>query len=373
MPSLPLPYQQFYPLATAGVWWALAVYQIYRDRYRTWTERFFLSGCLFIGAYALADVFFFNVPTADQAAFVALVSFTVLAVAISSFFLFALVFYTRMRRAYWLTLLPAVAVIAAVWLGLLGSIDALFDNGEPPWVGRWNTLVFTAWVGVGLGYAILAAYFLLRTYREVAAQTTRLRRRILGLILSACIALVMGGLTNILRGFTQEPILPLFSTGLLLPGLVSFVALSPASPERFSVAVRRWKSSRYNIMAAFLIFQDGTLIGAKVQPGEKVIDQDLFGATLDVIQNFMRTSFPALHGSLRQIKHGDFTLVMERGKYAYMTVILKGEENDQLRRHMRDVLLSYEHDNEPVLKEWRGMPSEAIGTDAMLNSLLEDR
>ena len=118
---------------------------------------------------------------------------------------------------------------------------------------------------------------------------------------------------------------------------------------------------------------DGTLVGALTRPGEKVIDQDLFGATLDVIQNFMRTSFPALRGSLTAIKHGDYTLVMERGRWSYLTIILQGEENDQLRRHMRDILLKYEHDNQPVLADWRGMPSEAIGTDAMLHSLFEDK
>ncbi len=372
MSSLLLPYQEFYPLATVAVWWGLAIYQVYRDRYRTWTERFFLGGCLFIGGYALSDVFFFT-QDYNGAVIAAKIGFSILALGIVCFFLFALVFYTRMRRIYLLTLAPVAVLIAAVWVALLGTLDSLGGNQQPPWVGRWNSTVFLAWVAVGLAYSILAAYFLLRTYREVAPQTTKLRRRMLGLLASATLALIIGGFTNIARGITGWNILPLFSTGLVLPGIVSMITLSPMSTERFSVAVRRWKASRYDIKAAFMIFTDGTLIGAKVKEGEKVIDQDLFGATLDVIQNFMRTSFPTLRGSLSAIKHGDYTLVMERGKYAYLTIILQGEENDQLRRHMRDILLEYEHDNQPVLADWRGMPSEAIGTDTVLGSLLEDR
>jgi hypothetical protein len=197
----------------------------------------------------------------------------------------------------------------------------------------------------------------------------------LGVLLSALLAVVLGTMTNTLRGLSGSlfgyQMLPLFSTALVLPGIVSFVTLSPMSTERFSVAVRRWKASRYDIKAAFVIYTDGTLIGAKIRPGEKVIDQDLFGATLDVIQNFMRTSFPTLRGSLTAIKHGDYTLVMERGRWSYLTIILQGEENDQLRRHMRDILLRYERDNQPVLADWRGMPAEAIGTEAMLGSLFE--
>jgi len=369
-----LPFQQYWPLATVGVWWGLAAYQVYRDRYRTWTEAFFLAACFFAGGYALADVFFFTAPSVPAATTAALMGFSLLTLSVVFIFLFAVVFYTRMRRVYWLLVLPAVGLIALVWLSLVNEIEPFTGSTGPPWIGDWNKTVFMVWVVGSLGYASLGAYFLLRTYREVASQTRKLRRRMLGLLISALLAVVLGTVTNTLRGLTGgTSVLPLFSTGLALPGIVSIVTLSPISTERFSVAVRRWKASRYDIKAAFVIFMDGTLVGAKIRPGEKVIDQDLFGATLDVIQNFMRTSFPTLRGSLSAIKHGDYTLVMERGRWSYLTVILQGEENDQLRRHMRDILLKYEHDNQPVLSDWRGMPAEAIGTDAMLGSLLEDK
>lgn len=366
-------YQQYWPLSTVVVWWGLAAYQVYRDRYRTWTEAFFLLACLFAGAYAMADVVFFTAPTVDGATLAAMISFSVLTLSVLFIFLFALVFYTRMRRAYWITALPAVALIALVWTSLVVEIKVFPGYPGPPWIGDWNKTVFVVWVVGSIGYAVLAAYFLMRTYREVAGQTTKLRRRMLGLLISALLAVVIGTFTNAMRGFFGGlDFLPLFSTGLVFPGIVSLITLSPLSTERFSVAVRRWKSSRYDIKAAFVIFQDGTLIGAKVRPGEKIIDQDLFGATLDVIQNFMRTSFPGLRGSLSHIKQGDYTLVVERGKFAYLTVILQGEENDQLRRHMRDILLHYERDNSPVLSAWRGMPSEAIGTESMLGELVEN-
>ncbi len=366
---------QYLPLSTTIVWWGLAGFQVARDRYRTWTEVFFLAACLFVGFYALADVLFLTAPTTVQAAVAALVSFTTLLFAITFFMLFAVVFYTRMRP--WLVALvaPTVAVIVGIWLYLVPnpteSIRSLVASG-PPWVGNWDKTWFAIWVALVLVYASVMAYALLRTYREVGMQTGQLRRRMLGLFIATLLAVALGVLTNALRGFLEWQIPPLFSSAMVLPGVVSVITLSPVSTERFSVAVRRWKASRYDIKAAFVIFTDGTLIGAKVRPGEKVIDQDLFGATLDVIQNFMRTSFPALRGSLSAIKHGDYTLVMERGHWSYLTIILQGEENDQLRRHMRDILLKYEHDNQPVLADWRGIPAEAVGTETMLSSLFED-
>ncbi len=367
-----IPTQQYWPLITAGVWYALATYQVYRDRFRTWTEAFFLVTCFFTGSYALSDVFFFTAPTTAQAAEVALIGFTFMTFVATFLFLFAVVFYTRMRRVYLLAFLPAFVILPLIWGGLVDRIIPLESGGGPPWVGDWNANLFIAWVVLIFAFAILAALALLRTYLEVASHTKQLRRRMLGLLLTTLIAVVLALSTNVLRGFTHASVLPLFSTGLALPGVVAFVTLSPMSTERFSVAVRRWKASRYDIKAAFLIFMDGTLIGAKIRPGEKVVDQDLFGATLDVIQNFMRTSFPGLRGSLSTVKQGEYTLVMERGHHAYLTVVLQGEENDQLRRHMRDLLLEYERDNQTVLADWRGIPAEASGTDALLNSLLEE-
>ena len=365
-----IPTQQYWPIGSVVVWYGLFAYQLLRDRYRTWTERFFLAACLFLGTYALADIFFFTAPTVGGATTAALVSFSALTLGITFFSLFSIVFYTRMRRALFLALAPPAALIAVLWMGLVSQIRPL-EKGTagPPWLGDWNSGVFTIWLLVMVAYAVVAAYALFRTYREVRAQSSKLRNRMLGLLAAVILALVIGS-TNTLRSYLNWDILPLLSTALVLPGIVTFVTLSPAAGERFSSYVRRWKARQYDVKGAFLTFSDGTLIGSRVAPGQAMIDQDLFGATLDVIQNFMRTSFPSLRGSLRSIRHGDYTLVMERGRYTYLTIVLEGLENDQLRRYMRDLLLSFEEENRPILETWRGVPSDALGTEDFITSLM---
>jgi hypothetical protein len=178
-------------------------------------------------------------------------------------------------------------------------------------------------------------------------------------------------MTNGLLGITRNPnVPPPLSTLLIFVAASAYYTLYPSGRERISEAIRRFQSRRYSIKATFLTFEDGTLIGAKARPGETVIDQDLFGATLDVIQNFMRTSFPILRGkSLSSISHGSYTLVLEKARYSYLTVVLEGEETDQLRRQMRDLLLDFEEKNRHTLQNWQGMPSEAKGTDEMLSEL----
>jgi hypothetical protein len=150
----------------------------------------------------------------------------------------------------------------------------------------------------------------------------------------------------------------------------AYYTIFPIGRERISEAIRRFQARRYSIKAAFITFEDGTLIGSKVRPGEKVIDQDLFGATLDVIQNYMKTSVPILHGrSLSSITHGHYTLVLERARFTYLTVVLEGEETDQLRRQMRDLLLGFELNNRQVLAAWQGIPDEAKGTEDVFTDI----
>ena len=382
---------QYLPLVSMGVWWSLAVYQVARDRFRTWTEMFFLGQCLFIGAYSFSDVLFFTAGRRSEAFVAALLSFSCLTLASVFVMLFGVVFYTRMRRILFVTILPALAVLPVLWVWLIppdltvglwslqcpipaqdGTPQIGCPTLGPPWIGNWNQPLYLVWILLVFGYVLIGSVALYFTYREVARHTTKLRRRMQGLLVSALAAIVISVATNAFRGVFHVTFLPLFSSALALPGVVSWMALSPLSKERLSVAVRRWKAHGYSIKMALVLFHDGTLIGAETQPGEKVIDKDVFGATLDVIQNFMRTSFPALRGKwLQSIRVGDYTLVAERGRVTYLVLVIQGQETDQLRRQMRDAILEYESDNSAALARWRGVPTDAAGTDDLLLAILE--
>jgi len=366
--------QLWLPLPSAIVWFTLVVYQVYRDRFRTWTEVFFLAAAFFAGAYALSDLFFFNVATESQARTALLASFSSLSLTTLFFMLFGIVFYTRMRNLLFLLILPTLAILGLIWTTLVEGLHSLYGNNEPPYKGDYNSVVFAAWFVYTLTYALVGAWAFYRTYREVARQHTKLTRRMRGLMVAFVLTIALGSATNAVTGFLEIKIVSPFSSLLVIPGLLTFVTLSPRAQERLSVAVRRWKSRRYDIKMAFLTFLDGTLIASKVAPDQPMIDQDLFSGTLDVIQNFMRTSFPTQRGKwLKAITHGDFTLVMERAKYAQITLVLQGEETDQLRRQMRDALLQFEAENRAVLADWKGMPADAYGTEEMLSSFFVRR
>jgi len=362
-----LTLEQWLPLGTAITWFALVIYQVARDRYRTWTEVFFLGAAFFAGLYALSDLLFFNAVDLRWAETAALASFTALTLSALFFMLFGVVFYTRMRRTLFLAAGPGLVLLPYVWLNLVVGFESLEPAGGPPYVGEWDDTAYLLWAAFVLLYAVVGAVAFFLTYREVAATTPKLRGRMRGLMIAFVLMVALGSSTNLIRGIVGYRILPLFSTAMILPAAVAFLALSPMSKERLSVAVRKWKARHYDIKAAILIFEDGTLIDSKVRAGERMIDQDLFSGTLDVIQNFMRTSIPLLRGKwLRSISQGDYTLVIERVRRATLTLVLSGQETDQLRRQMRDLLLRWEDENRRVLDHWNGLPEEAVGTDALL-------
>src|SRR3990172_1839841 len=126
------------------------------------------------------------------------------------------------------------------------------------------------------------------------------------------------------------------------------------------------------VKAAFLHSKSGLLLGAKVLPGEKTGYEDLLVATLNVIQNFMRISFPILKGKeLRSIVQGDHTLITERGRNAFLTVVLRGEEPDGLRERLQSEVRRFEDANRAVLAN-SGIFDGVQGADELLSSLIHD-
>jgi hypothetical protein len=361
-----------FPLASAAAWFLIVGFQIYRDRYHTRTEAFFLLACAFAGLYAIADWFFFNLndsPLVMIAAMFSLASVTLTALFL---LLFTLVYVGRLRQpVFWGFVAFAGLVLALIPLGMVTSVTR--QSPEFLWVATFNQPLFA----LLLIFIILAGFGgvsnLYRLYRIVKQHSDRLARRTRGLVITFTLVMVLGLMTNGYLGVIgNQEIPPPFSTLLLVTAFSLSYVLYPGAGERISLVIRRFQASRYTIKAAFLIFGDGTVISSRVRPGENIVDTDLFSATLDVIQNFMRTSFPGLRGKwLRSIAHGDHTIVMERGRYAYITVLLEGEETDQLRRHMRDLLLEFEARNRDVLARWRGVPEEAVGVDDALMPLFE--
>jgi hypothetical protein len=359
------------PLVTAAVWYLIVAAQVFRDRMRTATEAFFLAACFFAGTYAVSDFYFFNAPQdrPDIAANAALLSISCFTLTVVFFFLFTQVYLAKMRRLYLIALAPGILLLPIVWGGMLEGVTPAGSFFLP----KYRFLPFTIWLLFVVVYALAGIWNLWKLHRIVRTQSPNLAKRSGGILYSFIITFFLGFATNGIIGALPNPAFPPpFSTLLAIPGVAALLTLAPIRRERISEVVRKFRSRRYELREAYLIFNDGTLIASKVRLGDAELDKDIFSATLDVIQNFMRTSFPVLKGtSLRTIEHGDYRILIERGRYCYLTVVLVGEENDLLRRQMRDALLEFESLNQQTLIRWKGVTSDAVGADETFRRLFE--
>src|SRR5437899_10899359 len=100
----PLDILRFVPILSAAGWFLLAGLQVYRDRWHTWPETFFLFACFFAGLYAVGDWLFLNVtpglPTSDASArLAAVISISSLVLTETFVLLFPQVYVERMRRS----------------------------------------------------------------------------------------------------------------------------------------------------------------------------------------------------------------------------------------------------------------------------------
>ncbi len=340
---------------------------------RTWTETFFLFGCFFVATYALSDFYFFQAVGESQARIGAGVSLTSVTLASTFFLLFSKVYLGRMRRFYLVALVPPV-IFTPFFFSTIFLPTLFRQQQSDPWVPQFQPTLFGAWALVMGIPAVLGLYYLYQTHRIVKSQNPRLGRRT-GAVFATLAAVVFSGLfTNAVFGSVPslQTLPPPFSSLLAIPGAAAIYALAPISRERISEVLRRFRARQYELQVGYLVYNDGTIITSKVREGAATLDRDLFAATLDVIQNFMRTSFPILRGtSLRTIEHGNHRILIERGRYCYLTLVLSGEENDLLRRQMRDELLAFEFANTEILQKWRGIPSEAINADVVLQRVFK--
>src|SRR5439155_22763981 len=118
------------PLASAAAWFILAALQIYRDRWHTWTETFFLFCCFFAGLYAIGDFLLFYSTTHGAALFSTLISLTGLTLAVNFFLLFTLVYVDRMRRSYGILMTISIAMLLLVWGRGITDVQPLTIEGQ---------------------------------------------------------------------------------------------------------------------------------------------------------------------------------------------------------------------------------------------------
>lgn len=358
------------PLATLAVWSTVTILQLARRRLRTLTEMAFLVGAASWAGYAGFDWLVFHAQDEATAFLLAKASLTCVTLAAFFFLLFTKLFLTKPQRGDLLLLGPLGLALALTWGGMVVTMRGPVPWG---WTAVFDVPLFLVWLLYVVAYAAAGVWFTYRTYLVVRENSESLGLRLFGILISFLTALVLGLGTNTVFHSLDIAMMPLFSTALVFPGIITLYVLVPLTRDRISSVIRRWKSTRYKVLGGYLIYQNGTLIASRTTLVDPGMDEDIFSATLDAIQTFMRTSFPLLLGkSLRRIEHGDVNILIERGRYSYLALLIQGEDPDTLWIKMRESVERFEAGNEPELTDWSGAPDDLQRVEETLEDLFTE-
>jgi len=327
------------PILTAGLLFSMLVFLLLKRRVNTWTEVFFGLSIVCLGFFALDDFVCYNSEDPLLVLFASRLGLSELNLAI----LFLVCFTISFRRSpnrRWLVLLPmSVIVLVVTWM------PGMSDVVRTPW--GWGLVSTPESLAVFDAYAFF--YFMAgcahiyAASKRLSLNDKSLARKTSWLMLSFAIYIGMAFAADIVVGDAHVSPFPIFSIALVLPVSAMMPLIFPETWDRWLKALRSYEGRRYEVMAVNLMREDGTLIGSKSLFSTKSFDIEKLSRTLAVIQSYVKTSFPASSGdSLRTIDHGDTRILIEKGNFSFIALVLKGKENEFLRRQMRDALASFE-------------------------------
>ena len=354
-----------FPMVTAVLLYALVFMQVGRRRTRSWTEMFFVLSMFSGGTFALFEFLYYKVDSPELAVLANQSAFTALDFAILFLILFTVSFRRRANRR-WLFLVPLpLVVLYLVWTWMVEGV-ALRPWG---WVVEINAGFILPWIVYSLLYAFGGTVHIYKAYTILQGQSKALALRTFGLLLSFIFYILAGIIVVGLAGAAAPQVIPIFSILMFIPSLATIPIVFPGIWEKWVAAVRSQERRRHEVMGVTLMYEDGTLIGTKSMFSSGGLDLEVLSKTLALIQHFVKTSFPGLSGdSLRALDHEGLRIVIEKGEHTCLALILKGRENDFLRRQMKDALEAFESKNDFRLVNGLGTTPELRDTARTLDT-----
>jgi hypothetical protein len=104
----------------------------------------------------------------------------------------------------------------------------------------------------------------------------------------------------------------------------------------------------------FLMYNDGRLIRHETRRLKPDMDQDILASMLVAVQSFVKDSFRGEPGGLDELKFGELTLQIGRGKYVIIAVLISGRDLRGVRKQMMNAIKDVEAKHKDILKDWDG-------------------
>lgn len=113
----------------------------------------------------------------------------------------------------------------------------------------------------------------------------------------------------------------------------------------------------------FLITQSGLLMQHFSYKDTTLVDEDILSSMLVVIQNFIQDSFSSGKSALKEMKLGDFTVLIEQGTDLFVVAISSDDKASDLIPHLEKLTKKIEADNEGKIEDWDGSVDSLVGIE----------
>jgi hypothetical protein len=128
----------------------------------------------------------------------------------------------------------------------------------------------------------------------------------------------------------------------------------------------------YIIEDIFLTYQNGLLMAHETRKLQEDVQEDLFTSMLTAVQDFVKDSFYSKSKlDLNRLDFGDNKILIEKGNYVSLAVVIVGQEPSLLPLFMREVIREIEDSYGEVLENWDGVMEEVEGTNEIIQKLLD--
>lgn len=112
----------------------------------------------------------------------------------------------------------------------------------------------------------------------------------------------------------------------------------------------------------FLMHNNGCLVAHATRRLKPSMDVDILGAMLVVIQDFVKEAFKdEAKFTLRNISFGNKSIVINKGQWVILAVVLGGKANKYLHNKIRGAIDEIEEKYRGVLPQWSGLIDDLRG------------
>ena len=126
----------------------------------------------------------------------------------------------------------------------------------------------------------------------------------------------------------------------------------------------------------FLVDTSGNLMTHHARRLVPDMDDDIMMGMFTAIQDFMGETFRSQgtgEGHLNTLHYGDFKILIEHGEFAYMAMVMKGEETPELRKALKETIAKIHRKYSSVMEDWSGSPEDIEGAKGDIKKLINDQ